>query len=76
MTSYDLVHRLPWFKTRNPEIDGEEGKLLSLWGQPTKQNDHGNLEARAGPDTQILSAAAFGDFYEVPWGIRPNVRRV
>jgi hypothetical protein len=58
MTAYDLVLGLPWFKTGNPEIDGEEGKLLSLRRQPTKPNDHGNLEARAGPDIQMLSAAA------------------
>jgi hypothetical protein len=76
MTAYDLVLGLPWFKTGNPEIDGEEGKLLSLRRQPTKPNDHGNLEARAGPDIQMLLAAAFGGFYEVLWGIRPNVRRV
>jgi hypothetical protein len=30
MTAYDLVLGLPWFKTRNPEIDWEAGKLLSL----------------------------------------------
>jgi hypothetical protein len=58
MTAYDLVLRLPWFKTGNPEIDWAEGKLLSLRRQPTKPNDHGNLEARAGPDVQMLSAAA------------------
>jgi hypothetical protein len=62
MTGYDLVHGLLWFKTRNPEIDWEEGKLLSLSRQPTKLNDPGNLEARAGPDVQMLSATAFGDF--------------
>jgi hypothetical protein len=61
MTAYDLVLGLPWFKTRNPEIDWEEGKLLSLRRQPTKPNDPGNLEARAGPDVQMLSATAFGD---------------
>jgi hypothetical protein len=46
MTGYDLVLGLPWFKTRNPEIDWEAGILLSLRRQPTKPNDHGNLEAR------------------------------
>jgi hypothetical protein len=61
MTAYDLVLELPWFKTGNPEIDWEEGKLLSLQRQPTKPNNHGNLEARAGPDVQKLSATAFGD---------------
>jgi hypothetical protein len=30
MTAYDLVLGLPWFKARNPEIDWEAGKLLSL----------------------------------------------
>jgi hypothetical protein len=60
MTAYDLVLGLPWFKTRNPEIDWEEGKLLSLRRQPTKPHSHGK-EARAGPDVQMLSATAFGD---------------
>jgi hypothetical protein len=55
MTAYDLILGLPWFKTGNPEIDGE---VLSLRRQPTKPNDHGNFEARAGPDIQMLSAAA------------------
>jgi hypothetical protein len=75
MTAYDLVLGLPWFKTRNPEIDWEAGKLLSLRRQPTKPHSHGE-EAPAGPGIQMLSAAAFGGFYEVLWGIRPNVRRV
>jgi hypothetical protein len=57
MTAYDLVLGLPWFKTGNPEVDGEEGKLLSLRRQPTKPHSHGK-EARAGPDIQMLSAAA------------------
>jgi hypothetical protein len=57
MTAYDLVLGLPWFKTGNPEIDGEEDKLLSLRRQPTKPHSHGK-EARAGPDIQMLSAAA------------------
>jgi hypothetical protein len=61
MTAYDLVLGLPWFKIRNPEIDWEEGKLLSLRRQPTKPNDPGNLKARFGPDVQMLSATAFGD---------------
>jgi hypothetical protein len=30
MRAYDLVLELPWFKARNPEIDWEAGKLLSL----------------------------------------------
>jgi hypothetical protein len=58
MTAYDLVLGLPWFKTGNLEFDGEEGKLLFLRRQPTKPNDHGNLEAQAGPDIQMLLAAA------------------
>jgi hypothetical protein len=56
MTAYDLVLGLPWFKTRNPEIDWEEGKLLSLRRQPTKPHSHGK-EARVGPDIQMLLAA-------------------
>jgi hypothetical protein len=60
MTAYDLVLELPWFKTRNPEINWEEGKLLSLQRQPTKRHSHGK-EAWAGPDVQMLSATAFGD---------------
>jgi hypothetical protein len=60
MTAYDLVLGLPWFRTMNPEIDWEEGKLLSLRRQPTKPHSYGK-EARAGPDVQILSATAFGD---------------
>jgi hypothetical protein len=61
MTAYDLVLELPWFKTRNPEIDCEEGKLLSLRRQPTKPNNPGNLEARAGTDVQMWSATTFRD---------------
>jgi hypothetical protein len=60
MTVYDLVLGLPWFKTRNPEIDWEEGKLLSLRRQPTKPHSHGK-EARAGPDVQMLLDTAFRD---------------
>jgi hypothetical protein len=75
MMAYDLVLGLPWFKTGNPEIGGEESKLLSLRRQPTKPHSHGK-EARAGLDIQMLSTAAFGGFYEVLCGIRPSVRRV
>jgi hypothetical protein len=57
MTAYDLVLGLPWFKTGIPEIDGEEGKLLSLGRQTTKPHSHGK-EAQAGPDIQMLSAVA------------------
>jgi hypothetical protein len=60
MTAYDLVLGLPWFKTRNPEIDWEAGKLLSLRRQPTKPDDHGK-EAPAGLDIQMLSVTALGD---------------
>jgi hypothetical protein len=60
MTAYDLIPGLPQFKTRNPKIDWEEGKLLSLRRQPTKPHSHGK-EARAGPDVQMLSATAFRD---------------
>jgi hypothetical protein len=56
MMAYDLVLGLPWFKTRNPEIDWEAGKLLSL----RCKSSHGE-EARTGPDIQMLSATAFGD---------------
>jgi hypothetical protein len=61
MTAYDLVLGLQWLKTRNPEIDWEAGKLLSLRRQP-KPNNHGK-EAPAGLDIQMLSATAFGDLY-------------
>jgi hypothetical protein len=30
MTAYDLVLGLPWFQSRNPEIDWSKGQLLGL----------------------------------------------
>jgi hypothetical protein len=61
MTAYDLVLGLPWFKTRNPEIDWEAGKLLSL--QRRQPNNHGKevSPSETGPDIQTLSATAFRD---------------
>jgi hypothetical protein len=61
MTAYDLVLGLPWFKTRNPEIDWEAGKLLSL--QRRQPNRHGKevSPTETGPDIQTLSATAFED---------------
>jgi hypothetical protein len=61
MTAYDLVLGLPWFKTRNPEIDWEAGKLLSL--QRRQPNNHGKevSPTETGPDIQTLSATAFED---------------
>jgi hypothetical protein len=55
-----LVLGLPWFKTRNPEINWEEDDLLSLRRQPTEPHSYGK-KARAGPDVQMLSAMALGD---------------
>jgi hypothetical protein len=41
MMVYDLVLGLPWFKTSNPEIDGEAGRLLSLQRRQPQPNRHG-----------------------------------
>jgi hypothetical protein len=63
MTAYDLVLGLPWFKARNPEIDWEAGKLLSLQRRLPQLNNHGKevLPTETGPDIQTLSATAFED---------------
>jgi hypothetical protein len=63
MTAYDLVLGLPWFKARNPEIDWEAGKLLSLQRRQPQPNNHGKevLPTETGPDIQTLSATAFED---------------
>jgi hypothetical protein len=51
MTAYDLVLGLPWFKTRNPEIDWEAGKLLSLQRRQPQPNSHGReASSETGPD--------------------------
>jgi hypothetical protein len=63
MTAYDLVLGLPWFKARNPEIDWEAGKLLSLQRRQSQPNSHGKEASReTGPDIQTLSATAFEDW--------------
>jgi hypothetical protein len=63
MTAYDLVLGLPWFKTRNPEIDWEAGRLLSLQRRQPQPNRHGKevSPTETGPDIQTLSATAFED---------------
>jgi hypothetical protein len=63
MTAYDLVLGLPWFKTRNPEIDWEAGRLLSLQRRQPQLNRHGKevSPTETGPDIQTLSATAFRD---------------
>jgi hypothetical protein len=63
MTAYDLVLGLPWFKTRNPEIDWEAGRLLSLQRRQPQLNRHGKevSPTKTGPDIQTLSATAFED---------------
>jgi hypothetical protein len=61
MTAYDLVLGLPWFKSRNPEIDWETGKLLSLRRQP-KPKEHGSgASTEVTTDIQTLSGTAFRD---------------
>jgi hypothetical protein len=63
MMAYDLVLGLPWFKARNPEIDWEAGKLLSLRRRQPQPNSHGKVVSptETGPDIQTLSATAFED---------------
>ena len=56
MTAYDLVLGLPWFQTKNADIDWEAGRLLSL------RADRQLGASVSGPDIQTLSATAFGDF--------------
>jgi hypothetical protein len=41
ITAYNLVLGLPWFTARNPEIDWEAGKLLSLQRRQPQPNNHG-----------------------------------
>jgi hypothetical protein len=63
MTAYDLVLGLLWFKARNPEIEWEAIKLLSLQRRQPQPDNHGKevspRETR--PDIQTLSATAFRD---------------
>jgi len=59
MTAYDLVLGFPWFRTNNPEIDWEAGRLLSL--RAKCQPDITGEASISGPDIQTLSATAFGD---------------
>jgi hypothetical protein len=63
MTAYDPVLGLPWFIARNPEIDWETGKLLSLQRRQPQPNNHGKevIPTDTGPDIQTLSATAFED---------------
>jgi hypothetical protein len=63
MTAYNLVLGLPWFKARNPEIDWEAGKLLSLQRRQPQPNNHCKevLPTETGPHIQTLSATAFED---------------
>jgi hypothetical protein len=63
MTAYDLVLGLLWFKARNPGIDSEAGRLLSLQRRQPQPNNHGKevLPTETGPDIQTLSATAFED---------------
>ena len=55
MTTYDLVLGLPWFQTKNPDIDWGAGRLLSL------RADRQLGASVSGPDILTLSATAFGD---------------
>jgi hypothetical protein len=61
MTACDLGLGLPWFKTRNPEINWEAGKLLSLQRRQPQPNNHGKEVSprETGPDIQTPSATAF-----------------
>jgi hypothetical protein len=62
MTAYDLVLGLPWFKAKNPEIDWEAAKLLSLQRCQSQPNSHSkDASSETGPDIQKLSAMAFED---------------
>jgi hypothetical protein len=63
MTADDLVLGLTWFKARNPEIDWEAGKLLSLQRRQPQPNNHGKKVSprETVPDIQTLSATAFRD---------------
>jgi hypothetical protein len=63
MMAYDLVLGLRWFKARNPEIDWEAGKLLSLQRRQPQPNSYGKevSPTETGPDIQTLSATAFED---------------
>jgi hypothetical protein len=63
MMAYNLVLGLPWFKARNPEIDWEAGKLLSLQRRQPQPDNHGKEVSprETGPDIQTLLATAFRD---------------
>jgi hypothetical protein len=51
MMAYDLVLGLPWPKARNPEINWEGGKLLSLQRRQLQPNSHGKeVSSETGPD--------------------------
>jgi hypothetical protein len=63
MTAYDLVLGSPWLKTRNPEIDWEADRLLSLQRRQPQPNRHSKevSPTETVPDIQTLSATAFED---------------
>jgi hypothetical protein len=63
MTVYDLMLELPWFKTRNSEIDWDAGRLLSLQRRQPQPNRQGKVVSptETRPDIQTLLATAFGD---------------
>jgi hypothetical protein len=51
MMAYDLELGLPWPKARNPEINWEAGKLLSLQRRQPQPNSHGKeASSETGPD--------------------------
>jgi len=77
MTAYYPILGLPWFQSRNPEIDWSKGQLLGLWTpvgnsgneQTITSLPHGDGSAEDGPcepsppavDIKFLGATAFDD---------------
>jgi hypothetical protein len=61
MTGYDILLGLPWFRARNPEIDWETGKQLSLQRSQPQLHNHSKGVSPLGTrlDIQTLSATAF-----------------
>jgi len=74
MKAYDLVLGLPWFNTRNPEIDWTKGRLTALrtpngpqrakipeadHTSPLPERGEGTTNVDPPPDIQLLGATTF-----------------
>jgi hypothetical protein len=91
MTAYDLVLGLPWFQSRNPEIDWSKGQLLGLRtpvGNPGNEQtitslpqgdgsaEDGACEPPPAVYIQCLGATAFDDLHASNEVVAAFARRI